>query len=537
LSARKAVTLLVVAAAAVLPARPADAQDVPGAVRDPAALGVSVGAGARALGMGGAFIAVADDGTAASWNPAGIAVLERPEMSVVWKARDHQRYDRAPFTFRSTFAGGSNLFVENADSVVESLTSRTFDFVSAAYPLRLGRVHLVPQLSYQRAIDQGHRTETLKPLTSLNQIFITGSGEEGRDFGADESRETETSGRQRGGLDVWTASVGARPLATLFVGASLNWWSNGSVGEQVGHRRRARCLYDPARNVNEACVEELEDAAVNSQSRFGGFNVNVGVLWKVGPRIRVGAVYKTPFDMNYDELQSTSAELVSAERSFDAEGRESSRTTTKSQSTTTVTQLGRIRWPRTLGVGVAFNPRPELTLSSDFTTSAWSGTVWTRTSSTQSMSSHPFRPSLSEIVFSGSVRWPTSLPLKDAPDFELLRVSLRDQRDTYQGRLGAEYVLTRRKFVVPLRGGGFVDRQYFSDGRGRPVHAWGWTAGAGLVYSHLAVDVAYVWQSTRYSLDLDFTTAEDGGRVDQQRSVRSDHIGADRVYVSAIVRF
>jgi len=31
------------------------------------------GAGARGLGMGGAFIAVADDGTAASFNPAGLA--------------------------------------------------------------------------------------------------------------------------------------------------------------------------------------------------------------------------------------------------------------------------------------------------------------------------------------------------------------------------------------------------------------------------------------------------------------------------------
>ncbi len=42
------------------------------------------GTGARALGMGGAFIAIADDATAASWNPAGLAWLVRPEMSVVY---------------------------------------------------------------------------------------------------------------------------------------------------------------------------------------------------------------------------------------------------------------------------------------------------------------------------------------------------------------------------------------------------------------------------------------------------------------------
>src|SRR3979411_1754818 len=42
-----------------------------------------IGAGARGLGMGGAFIAVADDGTASSFNPAGLAQLRRTELAVV----------------------------------------------------------------------------------------------------------------------------------------------------------------------------------------------------------------------------------------------------------------------------------------------------------------------------------------------------------------------------------------------------------------------------------------------------------------------
>lgn len=42
-----------------------------------------VGSGARAIGMGGAFIAVAADATAASWNPGGLVQLERPEVSAV----------------------------------------------------------------------------------------------------------------------------------------------------------------------------------------------------------------------------------------------------------------------------------------------------------------------------------------------------------------------------------------------------------------------------------------------------------------------
>jgi hypothetical protein len=39
-----------------------------------------IGVGARALGMGGAFTALADDGSAAYWNPAGLLSLERSEL-------------------------------------------------------------------------------------------------------------------------------------------------------------------------------------------------------------------------------------------------------------------------------------------------------------------------------------------------------------------------------------------------------------------------------------------------------------------------
>src|SRR5918996_1374571 len=42
------------------------------------------GSGARAAGMANAFVAVSDDGTAASWNPAGLAQLRKPEFSLVY---------------------------------------------------------------------------------------------------------------------------------------------------------------------------------------------------------------------------------------------------------------------------------------------------------------------------------------------------------------------------------------------------------------------------------------------------------------------
>lgn len=43
---------------------------------------LDIGVGARGIGMGGAFTALADDSTAVYWNPAGLARLEKREVSV-----------------------------------------------------------------------------------------------------------------------------------------------------------------------------------------------------------------------------------------------------------------------------------------------------------------------------------------------------------------------------------------------------------------------------------------------------------------------
>ena len=49
--------------------------------------------GARSAGLGGAFIALADDATAVESNPAGLTVLLYPQLSAEVKAMQYQRYD------------------------------------------------------------------------------------------------------------------------------------------------------------------------------------------------------------------------------------------------------------------------------------------------------------------------------------------------------------------------------------------------------------------------------------------------------------
>jgi len=48
---------------------------------------LSTGVGARALGMGGAFVAVADDASATFWNPAGMTQLDAPQLLLMHATR------------------------------------------------------------------------------------------------------------------------------------------------------------------------------------------------------------------------------------------------------------------------------------------------------------------------------------------------------------------------------------------------------------------------------------------------------------------
>jgi len=82
--------------------------------------------GARSMGMGGAFIAIADDATAAEANPAGLTILSKPEVSAHFRLGSQQR------EFPNYFDVPQSIDTFGAFSTSPSFFSVVFPFERAA---------------------------------------------------------------------------------------------------------------------------------------------------------------------------------------------------------------------------------------------------------------------------------------------------------------------------------------------------------------------------------------------------------------------
>jgi hypothetical protein len=196
---------------------------------------LSLGSGARALGMGGAFLARADDATAVSWNPAGLSYLGRPEFSVVGT--------------RNSFERGTQGLPPS-----DTLVGYAPDFLAITYPLSSGAV----QLNYQRVFSFGGT----RKIDRTTDVF-------------------ETEGQ--GGFDVLGLGTGWRIGRTVRVGGAFNVWVNGYS------QRKVRTSTQPPPRGRGTTEQDI-DYDLNS-----GVNFNLGVLWTPIENLNIGAVGRTPF--------------------------------------------------------------------------------------------------------------------------------------------------------------------------------------------------------------------------------------------------
>ena len=122
---------------------------------------LDIGVGARGLGMGGAYTALADDASSLYWNPAGLSKLDKREFTVSHAEMfESTRLDFLAYahpTSQGTFAGGLTYLSQGKIEGRDSLGRPTAGFdasdaaVSAGYARKLDFAQFGASVKYIRS--------------------------------------------------------------------------------------------------------------------------------------------------------------------------------------------------------------------------------------------------------------------------------------------------------------------------------------------------------------------------------------------------
>jgi long-subunit fatty acid transport protein len=275
-----------------------------------------VGSGARALGMGSAFIAVADDATAASWNPGGLIQLEKPEISSV-----------GGFFHRIE----DNDFGTNPEaSGKQTVTEANLNYLSAAYPFTLFNRNMIVSLNYQRLFDFTREWDF--PLAqSTNGLSVN------QDVDYDQS----------GNLSALGLAYCIQVTPEFSFGFTFNIWQDWFGMNEWKQTTR--------QDGSGTFMGNPFNFESKSQDRFSfrGFNANanVGILWNITPKFTLGAVVRTPFTADL-KRKSTFRSSISTTFISSTENEE-------------------LDMPMSYGIGMAYRFSDRLTVSADVTRTEW----------------------------------------------------------------------------------------------------------------------------------------------------------------------
>jgi len=235
-----------------------------------------VGSGARAMGMGGAFIAVADDATAASWNPAGLTQLRKPEFSIVYS--HFNRSEEIDFSNHPE------------SSTSPSVSSDDLNYLSVAYPFTLCNRNMIVSLNYQLLYEFKNDINT-----NYHEKYANNKNYAQRVIDV----------HQEGKLRTLSPAYAIQVTPHLSLGATFNVWTNNLFWSNGWTNRKVTNVRDFHGNklYSRYTIQQYE-----RYSDFSGFNMNFGFLWNINKFLSLGAVLKTPFtaDINYERVDETS---------------------------------------------------------------------------------------------------------------------------------------------------------------------------------------------------------------------------------------
>ncbi len=477
-----------------------------------------IGSGARALGQAGAFTAVADDATAASWNPAGLTQLEHPEVSAVYR-----------LSARADSHESNNSDLEVGQ---DQYHSSELNYLSMVYPFLLNDRNAVVSLNYQESYDftynftarfNGSNQQNVD--TIINQTFyetttnffsdvnqsltiiadVTTDAQSQIDQILDSALLSGIHFQQSGTIDAVSPAFAFDVTPRFSLGVTVNIYTDGAsrgnpiestlVADYAGtsdsyadvtdiRNSTAIIRYDGERYIgppgnsvpipisgektnNFGDVESniQKDAYTveggyredNTTEDFYGVNASLGALWAANEKLSIGASVDLPW-IGHGKQTKRIEHQVST---FDSNRVEVAQSIFQEIRTSDVEYTFPLYW----SVGALWRWSDRFYTSMDASRTHWS--------------SYSYKAEGEERIN----------PINGEPH------SSSSLDDCWSFRLGGEYLCMLSWTEIPLRGGVFWEQR---PATGSPDEYWGFSLGSGISLGkepgRAVLDVAYIFE-------------------------------------------
>ncbi|MGD9732106.1 MAG: OmpP1/FadL family transporter [Desulfamplus sp.] len=396
-----------------------------------------LGSGARAIGMGGAFIGVADDATAASWNPGGLIQLEEPEISLVYSYT--QRHDDKKFRTEA------DLDNSNKNEVDFS----RINYFSLAYPFQKGDRNMVVSLNFQHLYDLNYKGRFINKDIGMENIIADQQPEDNQEISiSEDSPATDYDITQDGNIYALGLAAGGQITPHVSVGATVNYW-----GDTLADSEWSNC-YISKYSMNYPFFRADFIDVKSERFSFEGWNVNLGILWQINYKWSLGSVFKSPFTADIVHFRN----IKSTTNYLSPDGTVDNAAVSRDENISFDEEMD---MPASYGAGFAYRYSDKLTLSGEIYRTHWENFKYTK--------------------HNGITISPITGEHIDEADID----------PTTWCRLGGEYLIIGDKFVVPLRAGLFYDPAPAS---GSADNYYGFSLGSGISYKKLVFDAAFTYR-------------------------------------------
>jgi long-subunit fatty acid transport protein len=264
------------------------------------------GVGARALGMGNAYKAVANDFSALYWNPAGLAQAKLGEFS---------------FGLSQLYTGNtSTFFGQNESSNNNGTALNSLGFVFPA-PVRRGALVLALGFTRRSNFTSGLSFSGFNPISSIIQTWAP----DGQPYPKDASLAEELNlaqadaltGRYRSpitknvtqlgtvieerGLNNWSAGGALDIAKNVSVGITLTYVSGSYRYDRAYQEQDNRRLYPYPFDFRDVTVDEFIESDIT------GVNALFGLMYRDPDHFRIALTVATPTSFTVQERFGTSA--------------------------------------------------------------------------------------------------------------------------------------------------------------------------------------------------------------------------------------